>query len=105
MRKEPLFLAIFASILITTYQILWKIGADGNILYLIAGFGLYGIVAVITLFALKRAEMSAVVPILGLSYFFVGFAAWYFLGETIGTIKMLGMSLVFLGVVLIGGER
>lgn len=107
-------LAVFATILIGTYQILWKIGILNfkfdiiSIITnypLIIGFILYGIAAIIILFALKKEDVTVIVPILGLSYFIVTIYAFYYLNEALYTSKWVGMIVLFIGVIFVGGGK
>jgi drug/metabolite transporter (DMT)-like permease len=107
-------LAIFATILIGVYQILWKIGMinfELNFISLITnyplilGFILYGFAAIIILFALKKEDVTIIVPILGLSYFIVTIYAFYFFNETLNLTKIIGMITLFIGVIFVGGGK
>ena len=111
---KSISLAILATILIGTYQILWKIGMINfkpefiSLLTnypLIIGFFLYGIAAIIILFALKKEDVTIVVPILGLSYFIVTIYAFYFLNEILNLSKIIGIITLFIGVIFVGGGK
>ena len=51
---------------------------------------------------LSRAPLSLAYPILALSYFVVVIEAWLFLNEQITWQLMLGVSIIFVGVVIVG---
>ena len=72
---------------------------------LILGFILYGFAAIIILFALKKEDVTIIVPILGLSYFIVTIYAFYFFNETLNLTKIIGMITLFIGVIFVGGGK
>lgn len=51
---------------------------------------------------ISRAPLSLAYPILALSYFVVVVEAWLFLGEEITLQRVLGVAIIFVGVVLVG---
>lgn len=92
-------------------QILWKFGVDkmtwdlfslvtnwqiilGILLYLVAG--------VFMIVSFRGGEVSALYPIVATSYIWVSFLSIYFLNEIMSMFKWIGVSIIFLGIVLIG---
>lgn len=51
---------------------------------------------------LSRAPLSLAYPMLALSYFVVVIEAWLFLGEQVTWQRMLGVLIIFIGVVIVG---
>ena len=101
---------ILAATLITsTAQILYKLGVNkagsgfGVLnLYLISGILLYAIAAAIVLFAFRIGQVSVLYPLFATSYIWVSLLSSYFFNESVGAIKLLGISLIIAGVAFIG---
>lgn len=51
---------------------------------------------------ISRAPLSLAYPILALSYFVVVLEAWLFLGEAVTWQRVLGVAIIFVGVVIVG---
>jgi drug/metabolite transporter (DMT)-like permease len=51
---------------------------------------------------LSRAPLSLAYPILALSYFVVVLEAWLILGEQVTWLRLLGVAVIFVGVVIVG---
>jgi len=62
------------------------------------GFAVYGFSSVIWLFVLKRLPLSTAYPAMSLSYLFILFLSWRFLGESLGLAKIFGVVLIVFGV-------
>lgn len=69
---------------------------------LITGLSLYGIATIIFIPALKGGELSVLYPFVALSYVWVSLLSVKFLKERMNMQKWIGISLVILGVSLIG---
>ncbi|HZQ05750.1 MAG TPA: EamA family transporter [Anaerolineae bacterium] len=51
---------------------------------------------------ISRAPLSLAYPILALSYFVVVLESWLFLGEQVSAQHLLGVAIIFTGVVIVG---
>lgn len=69
---------------------------------LVAGALLYAVGAVFFLKAFKFGELSVVYPVMASSYVIVTLLSVYFLDESIGLQKWIGIGLITGGVILIG---
>jgi drug/metabolite transporter (DMT)-like permease len=67
----------------------------------VGGLGLYVLGAVAWLTVLSRVPLSFAYPILALCYAFTPLLAWLLLGESISTLRWLGIGTICLGVFLI----
>lgn len=101
--KKGIVLMLLSSIFVCFGQLLWKLSADGNIVYLIIGFGLYGMGALIMLYAYKFGSLSVLQPMLSANYIFTILLATFVLHEEITILKIVGILIIILGVVLVGG--
>lgn len=73
---------------------------------LIIGCLLYGFAAIIFILALRGGDVSVLYPIIATSYIWVTIISMYFLKEQINNYKWAGVTIIFLGIVLIGmGSR
>lgn len=106
-----IILVILCTIIATLAQVFYKlsmINTSFNLsslihnYYLWFGFFLYGFGAITLILALKGGELSVIYPILSLSYIWVFLISIIFFGELVNFSKLLGISFVVLGVILIG---
>lgn len=84
-------------------QLFWKLSVNNNIYFLILGFFLYGLGAIIVIISFRYGSFSVLHPMLCLSYIFAIIFGFIFLREPIGIIKISGIVFIMLGVVFIGG--
>ncbi|QAT41035.1 EamA family transporter [Clostridium sp. JN-9] len=101
--KYGILLMCISSICVCVGQMFWKLSTDKGILFLLLGFGFYGIGAVIMLVAYKFGSLSVLQPMLSLNYILSIILAKTILNENITLMKVIGVLIIILGVVLIGG--
>ena len=101
--KKGIALMIISSICACTGQLFWKLSGVENILYLFIGFSLYGLGALVMIYAYRFGELSVLQPVLSLNYVLTLILAKVVLNENISITKILGIIIVMTGVVLIGG--
>ena len=101
--KRGILLMMASSLCVCFGQLLWKIAASGDILLLLAGFGFYGIGALIMIVAYRFGELSVLQPMLSLNYVISIFLAATVLNEAITLLKTLGVIVIISGVLLIAG--
>ena len=94
---------LLSSFCVCLGQLFWKLSVDNNILYLIIGFGLYGIGALLMLYAYKFGSLSVLQPMLSANYVFTIILATTILKEEINLVKIIGILIIIIGVILIGG--
>ena len=63
---------------------------------------LYGLSALIFVYALRFGDLSALYPVAGLSYVWISLLSIKFLGEKMNGYRWTGISLIIFGVVFIG---
>ncbi|MEL4503951.1 EamA family transporter [Luteococcus sp. H138] len=94
-------LMIASSVFACIGQLLWKLGAAGNLAQIGVGFVLYAVGAVLMLVAYRYGELSVLQPILGLSYALsLVLGAWW-LHEQVSPGRLLGVVAVIVGVALV----
>jgi len=70
-------------------------------IYVIAGFSMYALGAVVWLAVLANIDVSKAYPFVGLGFIFTMVLAYFILGEQITLVRMIGVAQVILGVILI----
>jgi len=68
----------------------------------VGGLAIFGLSAVLWLAVLSRVPLSSAYPAIALGIVVTVLGGYFFFGETIGTAKIAGVSLIVAGVVLVG---
>ena len=100
--RKGICLMLCSSFLVCIGQLLWKLSANGNIIYLLLGFVSYGLGALVMLYAYKFGSLSVLQPMLSANYIFTIILASTVLHEQFTVFKLIGIIIIFLGVFLIG---
>lgn len=105
-----LVLVLFCAFLASIGQVFFKMGSKtfefsivgilGNYKFIL-GATLYGLSALLFVFALKQGELSILYPIIATSYIWVLFLSHFFFEESITMVKITGVMLIVSGVALI----
>lgn len=96
---------LFSSLCVCLGQMFWKL-ADGeafDIYYLICGFILYGIGAVVMVLAYRYGSLSVLQPMLAANYIFAPIIAYVVLDEAISPRRIFAIAVIIVGIMLIGG--
>lgn len=102
--KKGIALMIVSAILACVGQLFWKLfNIHQMSLYLIVGFILYGIGALVMIKAYKFGKLSVLQPIISLNYVISLILGVYILKEKINIYKVLGIIIIILGVLCIAG--
>lgn len=70
--------------------------------HLFSGYALYGLSTVVLIVALKYGQLSILYPVIALTYVWVTILSVVLYGEVMNPFKMLGLTTVILGVVILG---
>lgn len=99
-------LIILSAVCTSFGQFFWKISST-DILYLLVGFFLYGIGAVLMIVALKFGQLSVIQPLMCVSYVFALIIGYVFLGELVSPMELIGIIVIIVGVIFIarGGKN
>ena len=98
-----IFLMLISSVCVCLGQLFWKISATNGLLFLLLGFLLYGIGALVMLISYRYGSLSVLQPMLSISYVLAIILAFFVLHESITIFKLTGIIIIILGVILIGG--
>jgi len=100
---KGILIMLGSSLMTCTGQLMWKLAAlDPNLLFLLAGFLLYGMGAVSMMLALRFGELSVLHPMLSFGFIISIFLGAAVLGETVTLTKTAGIALIILGMVFLG---
>ncbi len=91
-----------SSLCVCVGQLLWKLSALDSMGFLIAGFALYSVGALLMLCAYKFGSLSVLQPMLSMNYVFTLLLASFVLNEIITPMKFIGILIITLSVILIG---
>jgi multidrug transporter EmrE-like cation transporter len=69
--------------------------------HIVVALGCYALSVIIWILALSRVPVSIAFPMLSMAYVVNAIAAWYLLGEAFNPTKLVGMSIIILGVIII----
>lgn len=101
--RKGILLMCLSSITVCFGQLLWKLAAKEGLLFVLTGFVLYGVGAIIMLIAYRFGSLSVLQPVLSLNYVFSIILSSTILHETITLTKCLGVLIIITGVLLIAG--
>ena len=118
-RNQSILLVVFCTFIGAAAQILLKMGANefklvggaailSNPLLilrnfsLMGGLALYGLFTLLFIFALRDGELSVMYPIITLNYVWVMLLSVFLFNEVLNTYKLIGVSSIMLGVILVG---
>lgn len=101
-----IILVLISTILVSFAQVFFKqVWSEIDFISLLSkvifGFVLYGAGAFLFLLVLRKKKVSYLFPFMTLSYVWVILLSAYLFGESIGLGKILGVSLIFIGIFLI----
>ncbi len=102
--RKGILLMLISSICACLGQLLWKISADRGMLFVIAGFLLYGVGGLTMVVAYRFGRLSVLQPMMSLNYVLSILLAAFVLRENITLIKCIGVFLIIAGVVFIAGS-
>jgi multidrug transporter EmrE-like cation transporter len=110
--RQSIALVLLCTAFGAVAQILIKQGANGldsahplamlTNVWLVTGYGLYGISTVLLVLALRDGELSILYPVIALTYVWVTLLSYYYLHERLGPLKVTGIAVIVAGVAIIG---
>ena len=101
--RKGIVLMLFSSLFVCTGQLMWKMATEKGIVWVLLGYGLYGIGALIMIIAYRFGSLSVLQPMLSLNYVLSMLLDVFILNETITVTKLAGVFIIITGVILIGG--
>ena len=106
-RRLPVGIALMlvSALLTCCGQLCWKLSAGGPVLYLLAGFGLYGLGALLMMDAMRFGELSILHPMLGAGYALSVVLGALVLDEKMSGTKLAGIAVITAGLVCLGSSK
>lgn len=101
--RAGILLMLVSSVFACFGQLLWKISADKGLIFLLIGFALYAVGALVMLVAYKFGSLSVLQPMISLNYVLSLILATTILKEPITIMRVIGVLIIIIGVILIGG--
>ena len=101
--KKGILLMLIAAVFACVGQLLWKLSVTNGILYMLLGFGMYGVGALLMLVAYRYGSVSVLQPMLSTNYVLSAVLGFFVLQENITVLKVVGIMIITSGVILIGG--
>ena len=117
---KVVLLSVFTTLLITTGQVLWKIGlqkiggfymAEKSIVenffriifngWIFSGFVVYAIATGFFMWLLSKFEISLVIPISSVAFIYSLMAGYWIFNETISPLRIIGVLCIMFGVFLV----
>ncbi|UTE77342.1 EamA family transporter [Rossellomorea sp. KS-H15a] len=96
-------LMIIAALFTSTGQLFWKLSLSQLNMNLIVGFLLYGLGAVMMIVAFRFGSLSVLHPFLSVGYVISTLLGGFILHEHLSYYTFMGITLIIIGVSLIGG--
>ena len=94
---------VIAAVFACVGQLLWKLSVTEGVLFMLAGFGLYGCGALLMLIAYRYGSVSVLQPMLSTNYVLSAVLGYFVLQEKLSVLKVAGILIITSGVILIGG--
>lgn len=102
-------LMLTSALLTCTGQLCWKLSANrDSLVFLLAGFALYGCGALLMMAAMRFGELSVLHPMLSAGYALSIILGALVLGEKVSANKLLGIAVITAGLVCLstsGGKK
>ena len=76
----------------------WQLATQPLIM---GGILAYGFSLIVWIMALSRVEVSIAYPMVSIGYVLTAIAAWQFLGESLSTMRVAGISVIMAGVLIV----
>lgn len=116
-RRQAALIVLACTLMVGAAQVLIKLGANSlgahaglektllgifTIPQLFAGYCLYGIFAVLLIYALRHGELSVLYPLISLGYVWVSILSVLVFHETMNPMKIAGLAIIIAGVAVLG---
>ena len=101
--KKGILLMIVSAVCSCSGQLLWKLSVERGLFFLLAGFGVYGIGALVMIIAYRFGKLSVLQPVLSLNYIISTMLGIFVLKEDITMLKCAGILIIITGVIFIAG--
>ncbi len=80
------------------FNLFWSVGTNP---WVMIGMVLHVGALIVWLWALSKVDISFAYPFIALGYVFVGLLACFWLGEQISPLRLIGMTIIVVGVIVL----
>ena len=101
--RKGILLMLISSISVCFGQLFWKLSVEHGFSFILLGFFLYGVGALLMIIAYRYGRVSVLQPMLSLNYILSIVLAALILDEKISVTKCIGILVIIIGVILIAG--
>ena len=101
--KRGILLMLLSATCVCLGQFLWKISVGNGMWYIIFGFALYGLGALLMLIAYKHGSLSVLQPMQSAGYVLSLIIGCIILNENISLYQVIGVGVILFGIILIAG--
>jgi undecaprenyl phosphate-alpha-L-ara4N flippase subunit ArnE len=99
---KGIFLMFLCSLCLCLGQLIWKLMPGINWFYLLSGFAVFALGALLMILAYRYGEMSVLQPINSMSYVYSLFLGYVIFQEDITAFRITGVGVIMLGVLFLG---
>jgi undecaprenyl phosphate-alpha-L-ara4N flippase subunit ArnE len=99
---KGILLMLLCSFCLCLGQLVWKLMPGFNWLYLLSGFAIFGLGAVLMIISYRYGELSVLQPINSMTYVYSLFLGYFVFYEEITVFKIAGVVAIMTGVILLG---
>jgi undecaprenyl phosphate-alpha-L-ara4N flippase subunit ArnE len=104
-KGKAIILMFLCSFCLCLGQLIWKLMPGFNLLYIISGFVVFGLGALLMILAYRYGDLSVLQPINSMSYVYSLFLGYAVFHEAITPFRIAGVITIMVGVVLLGLGR
>jgi Predicted membrane protein len=101
--RKGIAMMLGAAVFACVGQLFWKLSGERGVVWLLTGFALYGIGALLMLVAYRFGSVSVLQPMLSTNYALSVILGILVLHEQISALKVIGIIIITIGVILIAG--
>lgn len=99
---KGIIMMMISALIVCIGQLMWKLYATNqNYIFLLQGFFLYGIGALIMIKAYVFGSLSVLQPVLCSNYIFAMVIGFFVLHETINIFKLIGVLIIIIGIYML----
>lgn len=101
--SKGIFLMSISSMLACIGQSMWKLSIEKGFLFIVIGFALYGMGALLMIYAYRFGKVSVLQPVMSINYVFSLIIGFFVFDEPVSVLKVFGVFLIIFSVLMIGG--
>ena len=96
---------LLCSMCLSIAQLIWKLMTQFNIISYFVGIAFCGLGAILMILSYRLGKLSVLQPINSMSFIYSLFLAALVLHENVTIIQIFGVTIIIVGIILIGGSE